>query len=105
MTINEIKCGSGFYNWAEYRERATHAEIWTENGHRIDGANRGDRHDNGVTVYRPEFIPCTVKGKTLQKLHIYVSAEDRQTVTGITATYGHYPETVTRDYTGDSIPA
>ena len=36
MTINDIRCGSGFYNWTEYRERATQAQIWTENGHRID---------------------------------------------------------------------
>lgn len=105
MTIHDIKCGSGFYNWTEYRERATRAEVWTETGHRIDGANRGDRPDRGITVYRPEFIPRTVKGKALRKLHIYVSADDRQTVTGIMATYGHYPETITRDYTGDSIPA
>ena len=94
MTTKEIKCGSGFYNWAEYREKATQAEIWTENGHRIDGANRGDRHDNGVTVYRPDCVPRTHKGRKLAKLYITVSAEDRETITEIIAHYGHYPEHV-----------
>ena len=103
MTINDIRCGSGFYNWTEYRERATQAQIWTENGHRIDGANRGDRHDNGITVYRPAFIPRTHRGKRLRDLCVYVSTEDRQTITGIIATYGHYPDTITQEYTGEAL--
>ena len=99
MTLNDIRCGSGFYSWAEYREKATRAEIWTDRGYRIDGANRGDRHDNGITVYRPAEIPRTYRRKTLRKLYVIISDADRQTITGITATYGDYPEQVTLDYT------
>ena len=105
MTFNDIRCSSGFYSWTEYRERATQAQIWTENGYRIDGANRGDRHDNGITVYRPAFIPRTHRGKRLRDLCIYVSTEDRQTITGIIATYGRYPETITQEYSGDALKA
>lgn len=103
MTLKDITCGSGFYSWAEYRERATHAEIWTAIGHRIDGANRGDRHDNGITVYRPEFIPRTYRGKSLRNLHVEVSPDDMQTITGICATYGTYPETITQSFTGKAL--
>lgn len=94
MKLMDIKCGSGFYNWTEYREKATRAEVWTENGTRIDGANRGDRHDNGITVYRPDSIPRKIKNKIINKLYIIVDTEDRQTITAINAIYGHYPETV-----------
>lgn len=94
MTLKDIKCGSGFYNWTDYREKATRAQVWTDTGHRIDGTNRGDRHDYGITVYRPDAIPRKHHGRTLRDLLIQVSAADRQTITAIVATYGHYPETV-----------
>ena len=105
MKIQDIKCGSGFYNWTEYREKAVQAEIWTETGHRIDGANRGDRHDNGVTVYRPDSIPRKIKNKVINKLHIIVSAEDCQTITAIYAKYGHYPDHIEREFTGEELTA
>ena len=53
MTINDIRCGSGFYNWTEYRERATQAQIWTENGHRIPSAYCADRYAMRITFQKP----------------------------------------------------
>lgn len=95
MTLKEIKATGDFLDrWSEYREKATRAQVWTENGHRIDGANRGDHHDNGITVYRPDAIPRKHRGRILRDLLIQVSTADEQTITAIVATYGHYPETV-----------
>ena len=98
MQLKDIKCSSGFYNWTEYKAKAVQAEVWTESGTRIDGANRGDRHDNGITVYRPDSIPRKHRNRVINKLFIIVDKDDRQTIKGFTAVYGHYPDRIEQRY-------
>jgi len=92
MNLKELTMTSGFYNWTDVKERSMMGEIWTDRGSRIDGANRGDRHDYGRMMLRPEFISKKSKGKLLRKMTVIVNDADRDRVEYIIGNYGTYPE-------------
>lgn len=104
MTRSDIHIYSGYDSWTDFISNTAQAEIWTEDGHRIDGACRGDRPDYGITVLRPEFIPRTKRHRVLKWLYIQVDATDRETITGICAHYGSYPDIICNTYIGEDLP-
>lgn len=68
------------------------SEVWTNRGYRIDGANRGDRHDYGVLMMRPDTVERKSRGKRLHNMTVIVDDADRERVDYIVASYGRYPE-------------
>ena len=86
--------------WREFTRTCARAEIWTDDGHRIDGANRGDRTDLGITIARPQEIAQRIGNRALMRLIVTIDHADRQTIKQISARYGTWPDeiTVTREY-------
>ena len=72
--------------------RLVSSQVWTNRGYRIDGANRGDRHDYGVLMMRPDTVERKSRGKLLRSMTIIVNDTDRERVEYIVADYGTYPE-------------
>ena len=86
MKLNDLRCGSGFY-----KDGATsYAQVWTDNGHRIDDGNR--YRCDAIILLRPDCVPMKDKGKRLARMTVVVQNEDRETILFITADYGRFPD-------------
>lgn len=86
-------------------KRFINAEIWSDNGTRLDGVNRGDRKDYGILYKRPSFIPRKHRGKLITRLIVTVHGSNKMQPINYVATYGGYPNChhVIYDYDGGFI--